>query len=267
MKDLSAPKFNKFTSVAQKAARAGAKVLKKYFHGALNVEFKGAIDPVTQADKLSQAAVIAVIKKAFPTHSIIAEEGSLKDVNNKNYCWIIDPLDGTVNFIHRLPLFCVSVALKYKNEIIAGVVYAPVLNEMFVAQAGKGAYLNGKKIKVSKTKDIIKSLAVTGFPYYVRERKSKNIINSFKNIVLEAQGVRRLGSAALDLAWVGAGRFEFFWEEGLKPWDVAAGALIVKEAGGKVTDYKGKNNYLFGAEIAASNNKMHNEVIKLLNAK
>jgi len=259
-------KFNKFTSVAETAAIAGAKVLKKYYLGKLNVEYKGRIDPVSEADKNAQKAIIAVIKKAFPAHSIIAEEENLQDVKNKDYCWIIDPLDGTVNYIHGLPLFCVSIGLVHKNKVIAGVIYAPMINEMFIAQKGAGAYLNGKKISVSNIKEIVKSLAVTGFPYYVSECKAdNNIIDSFKTVVMNAQGVRRLGSAALDLAWVAAGRFEFFWEEGLKPWDVAAGALIVEEAGGKVTDYNGKNNYIFGENMLASNGAAHKKVLKLLN--
>ncbi|MCL2144375.1 MAG: inositol monophosphatase [Endomicrobia bacterium] len=259
-------KFSKYTKTALAAAEAGAEVLLRYYNKNLNIEYKGEIDPVSQADKNAQKAIINIIKSVFPEHGILAEEDGVNEIR-KDFCWILDPLDGTVNFVHGVPVFCVSIALKYKKEIISGVIYSPVIKEIFAAEKGKGAYLNGKKIKVSRIKDLIRSLAVTGFPYYVR-KKSKRVIENFTNIMMNTQGMRRLGSAALDLAYVACGRFEFFWEEGLKPWDIAAGALIVKEAGGIVSDYEGSKDFIFKDTMLASNNKIiHGKVIRILDHK
>jgi len=258
-------KFNNFTNIAIESAQKGAEILLNHFCKIKNIEYKGRIDPVTIADKNSQEAIVNNIKQYFPLHNIIAEE---KDTNLKSnesdYCWIIDPLDGTVNYIHGVPNFAVSIGLKYKEEIICGVIYAPALKEMFVGQKDKGAFLNNKKIHVSNIKDMIKALPVTGFPYYVKEKPNR-VLKNFKNIMLETQGLRRLGSAALDLAYVACGRFDFFWEEGLKPWDIAAGTVIVKEAGGKITDFFGKKDFLFKDTLVASNNILHEDVLKVLN--
>ncbi|MDR2426187.1 MAG: inositol monophosphatase [Endomicrobium sp.] len=255
--------LSKYTQTALAAAEAGAKVLMRHYNKDLNIEYKGEIDPVSQADRNAQKAVIKVVKNVFPQHGVLAEEDGVNDIK-KDFCWIIDPLDGTVNFVHGLPMFCVSVALKYKKDIISGVVYSPVMKEVFAAEKSKGAYLNGKKIKVSEIKEFIRALPVTGFPYYVRE-KSERAIKNFTNIMMRTQGMRRLGSAALDLAYVACGRFEFFWEEGLNPWDIAAGALIVKEAGGIVSDYYGDKDFIFKNTILASNNKMvHKTVLEIL---
>jgi myo-inositol-1(or 4)-monophosphatase len=256
-------KFSKYTQTALAAAQAGAKVLMRYYGKNFNVEYKGETDPVSQADKEAQKAIIKVIKNIFPGHGILAEEDGVNDIKN-DFCWIIDPLDGTVNFVHGVPVFCVSVGLKRGKEIISGVIYSPVMKEIFAAEKGSGAYLNGKKIHVSKLKDPLRSLAVTGFPYYARE-KSARVIENFTNIMKRTQGMRRLGSAALDLAYVACGRFEFFWEEGLKPWDIAAGALIVKEAGGTVSDYTGAKDFIYKDTLLASNNKtMHKKVLEIL---
>lgn len=184
--------------------------------------------------------------------------------DSNDYCWIIDPLDGTVNYLHGVANFAISIGLQYKKEIISGVIYAPALKEMFVAQKGKGAYLNNKKINVSKIKEMVRALPVTGFPYYVKEN-SDRVIKNFKNIMLETQGLRRFGAASIDLAYVACGRFDFFWEEGLKPWDVAAGVVILKEAGGKITDFVGGKDYLFGKTIVASNKILHKDILKVLN--
>ncbi|AKL97562.1 inositol monophosphatase family protein [Endomicrobium proavitum] len=256
-------KFSKYAQTALAAANAGADVLMKYYQKTLNVEYKGITDPVSQADKNSQKAVIKVIKDIFPQHGVLAEEDGVNEIK-KDYCWIIDPLDGTVNFVHGVPLFCVSIGLKYKNEIIVGVIYSPVMKEIFIAEKGKGAYLNGKRIKVSDTSKLIRSLAVTGFPYELEGRR-KRVFGNFENIVSCAQGIRRLGSAALDMAYVACGRFDFFWEETLKPWDIAAGIIIVKEAGGIVTDYNGTKNYFSSSTLLAANKKLHKQVLKILN--
>jgi myo-inositol-1(or 4)-monophosphatase len=254
--------FDKFTKTAVKAALEGGKVLKYYYDRQVKVELKGKIDPVTIADKTSQKVVFKTILKSFPKHTVIGEEDK-EQKQCAEYCWIVDPLDGTVNFIHKVPLFCVSVAMLHKGEVISGAIYAPIINELFVAQKGAGAFLNGKKISVSKAGKLVSSLAVTGFPYDVHS-KSDRVLNNFKNVLKNAQGVRRLGSAAIDLSWVACGRFDAFWEEGLKPWDVAAGSLIVKEAGGAITDFSGSDNYVWGNELIASNGRIQKDLLKII---
>jgi myo-inositol-1(or 4)-monophosphatase len=256
-------KFSFFTNTALAAAQKGAEVLFKHYNGKLNVEYKGEIDPVTQADRGSQTAIIKVIKDVFPEHGILAEEDGINEVD-RDYCWIIDPLDGTVNFLHGLPIFAVSIGLKYKNEIITGVIYSPIINEVFIAEKGKGAWLNGKKITVSNIKDNIRALGVTGFPYSIKE--NNKAFKNFEDIVVKVQGVRRLGSAALDLAYVACGRFEFFFEQGLKAWDIAAGILVVKEAGGIVTDYDGNRDCLFKSTMLVANSlKVHRQMLGTIN--
>jgi len=259
-------KFSSYTNTALLAAKKGAAVLSKYYNSdSLNVEYKGEIDPVTQADRSSQREIIKVIKNTFPQHGILAEEDEINEVG-KEYCWIIDPLDGTVNFVHNLPMFCVSIGLKFKNEIISGVIYSPIMKEIFVAEKNKGAWLNGKEVRVSETKDAIRALAVTGFPYYVK-KDSLRLTRNFTNIMLKTQGIRRLGSAALDMAYVACGRFDFFWEEGLKLWDIAAGILIVEEAGGKISDYSDSgNSTTFKDTILASNGTaLHKVILQIIN--
>lgn len=257
-------KFNKYTDTAVKSAKAGAKILLKYLNNLESIEYKGKTDPVTAADKKSQKAIISTIKKSFPAHNIIAEEKDTFKKTESDYCWIIDPLDGTVNFVHGVPSFCISIGLMHKKEIVSAVIYAPALNELFVAEKGKGSFLNGKKIQVSKINKMLRALPVTGFPYYAQEKPDR-VLKNFKNIMMVTQGMRRFGSAAIDMAYVACGRFDFFWEEGLKPWDVAAGILIVKEAGGKISDYNNKNDYLFGQTMIASNKLLHGLIIKILN--
>jgi myo-inositol-1(or 4)-monophosphatase len=259
-------KFSSYTNTALDAAKAGAEELLKYYNGVFEVEYKGETDPVTQADRNSQKAIIKTIKGVFPNHGILAEEDGVNEAK-EDHCWIIDPLDGTVNFVHGMPMFCVSIGLKYKGEVISGVIYSPVTKEVFMSEKKKGAWLNGKKIEVSRIDDTILALAATGFPYCVR-KNSARVIKNFKNIMFECQGIRRLGSAALDMAYVACGRFDFFWEEGLKPWDIAAGALIVEEAGGKVSDYCGLKDFIFKDTILASNGSvMQKKILKIINGK
>ncbi|MCX5782616.1 MAG: inositol monophosphatase family protein [Elusimicrobia bacterium] len=258
------PKFNKYTQTAVKAAIAGGKILLKYYNKPLTVNFKGKFDPVTIADKLSQKVIIENVKRDFPNHSFLAEEDNNLSCDMEN-CWVIDPLDGTVNFIHKIPLFCVSIAYKYKNKIISGVIHCPVLKETFIAEKNKGAYLNGKKISVSCVNNLARSLVVTGFPY--DRSRLKRVIKNLGNILGETQGIRRLGSAAMDLAYVACGRFEAFWEEGLNPWDSAAGALIVEEAGGKVTDYNGEKCFEKKRHILATNGLVHKKMLKYVSIK
>jgi myo-inositol-1(or 4)-monophosphatase len=258
--------FSSYTNIALIAAKAGAEVLLKYYNAVLNIEYKGETDPVTQADKKSQKIIIKIIKDNFPQHGILAEEDGI-DESDREYCWIIDPLDGTVNFVHGLPMFCVSIGLKHKNEIISGIIYSPIMKEVFIAEKNKGSWLNGKRIEVSKIKDVIRALAVTGFSYSFRENNIK-VMKNFQDIMLQVQGVRRFGSAALDMAYVASGRFEFFWEENLKPWDIAAGILVVKEAGGEVSDYSGLKNCFFENTVLASNSiAVHMKILEIINGK
>src|SRR3989338_5336963 len=263
---------------AIKLAKEAGEIILKESKKALKIDKKGLNDLVTNADTKAETYIIKKIKSSYPSHAILAEESSFKkeisDDNYKkaDYIWIIDPLDGTTNFAHSLPLYSVSIGLFKKTsikssknfdylegEIIAGVVHAPALNETFSAQKNKGAFLNGKKIGVSKAKSLRDSLMVTGFPY---ENKKMNL-PYFIIMMDHCQAIRRLGSAALDLCYTAAGRFDGYWEFGLKPWDIAAGSLILKEAGGTVTDVNGNMLDLFGADILVSNGKIHKEIIKL----
>lgn len=259
------------------AIKAGALTVKKS-QKVLKISEKAKHDLVTNADKASEKLIIKEIKAAYPSHAILAEESykekDLQKLLKAKYIWIIDPIDGTTNYTHGLPQYCVSIGIfkteskeSSKNydylegEIVGGVVYAPMLDELFHAEKGKGAYLNGKKIKASNIKKLNNSLLVTGFPPAHKE------INMayFNEMINHCQAVRRFGSAALDLCYIAAGRFDAYWEFGLKPWDIAAGALIVEEAGGKVSDTNGNMLDLFGMDILASNKKVHKETIKIFN--
>lgn len=223
----------------------------------LRIEVKGTHDFVTYIDKTSEQKIVDKLKEILPEAGFIAEEGTSVEKGEK-YNWIIDPLDGTTNFIHGLSPFAISIALMSNDKIILGVVHELNLNECFYAWENSKAYLNGKEIHVSeinKTKD---SLIATGFPYYDYKR-IKPFLESLEYFMLNSHGVRRLGSAATDLVYVACGRFESFYEYSLSPWDVAAGAFIVQQAGGKVSDFKGGKNYIFGKEIVACNNKVYNE--------
>ena len=254
---------------AEKAVLEAGEVLKRYYlnskQSELNVRYKGAIDPVTIADKTAENLIIRRLKSRFPGIKFLCEESCPKDVKEGTF-WILDPLDGTVNFVHHCPIFSTSLALFSDGEILLGIINDVMRKEFFHAIKNRGAYLNGEPITVSSSKQLGRSLLVTGFPYYIREKHNR-VIRNFKKLVLAAQGIRRLGSAALDMAWVASGRFDGFWEEGLQPWDVGAGSLIVKEAGGKVSDFSGGADWLFGKRLVASNGKIHPLMIKILNSK
>lgn len=244
------------------AAYAGGKVLTKHFGKVLNVVKKGPIDLVTEADTGSEAAIVETILKVFPDHSILAEEGGLTkgDAGKK---WIIDPLDGTTNFAHKLALFCVSIAFAIDDRIEIGIVLNPISGELFTAVAGQGATLNGVPINVSQVAALKESLLVTGFPYDQGENY-RLLLKRFERCLFATQGVRRLGSAALDLCFVACGRFEGFWEQNLNPWDTAAGMCIALEAGGIVTDFKNRSFSPQKKEILATNGKIHQEMLGLL---
>ncbi len=247
---------------ARKAVLEGGETLKKYHRHGFEVRYKGEIDPVTTADTKTESFIIKYLKKRFHDIDFLCEESCSKDKKDGVF-WILDPLDGTVNFVHGCPIFSTSLALYNDGEIVLGVINDVMRNELFCASKNKGAFLNNSAICVSTIKELGRSLLVTGFPYYIKEKHSR-VIKNFKNLVLSAQGIRRLGSAALDMAYVAAGRFDGFWEEGLSPWDVAAGALIIKEAGGKISDFFGKNDYLFGKMLVATNSHIHGSIIKIL---
>ena len=224
-----------------------------------HIETKGQNSLVTYVDKTAEKKIIDFLSELLPNSGFIAEEGT-SNKKGKIYNWVIDPLDGTTNFIHGIPTYCVSIALLKEDELISGVIYDPNRKELFSALKNGGAFLNGKLISVSSTKNLSDSLLATGFPYYDYKRLDA-YMDILKWLMHNSRGVRRIGSAAIDLAYVACGRFEAFYEYSLNPWDVAAGALIVEEAGGLVTDFKGGKNYLFGKEIIASNKHIKKELL------
>ena len=248
--------------VALKAVKAGGAVLTNYFGKIKSIDYKGDIDIVTEADKESEQTIIGVIKDTYPTHRIVAEETG-DSGSTSPFTWIIDPLDGTTNYAHGYPCFCVSIAIEHEGTIIFGTIYDPLREELFTAEKGNGSYLNGSPITVSSTEQLNTSLLCTGFPYDVRENMDSNILH-FRNFLMKTQAVRRDGSAALDLCYTAAGRFDGFWEQKLHPWDVAAGSLIVSEAGGKVSTYSGDTFSIYGSEIVASNGTIHNQMLDVL---
>jgi len=251
-----------FRECAIEIAREAGIFLKNKLYSEHTIDYKGEINLVTEADKISEKMITSKITTLFPDHDILAEESTTID-RGSDFRWIIDPLDGTTNYAHGYPCFCVSIALERLNTMIVGIVYDPMLDEMFVAEKGKGAFLNEREIHVSNTRGVIKSLLATGFPYDIRE-DSHNNLNYFNKMILQAQAIRRAGSAASDLAYVAAGRFDGFWELKLNPWDIAAGWLLVEEAGGIVTDMGGKNYFIESPSILASNGRIHAEMMAIL---
>jgi myo-inositol-1(or 4)-monophosphatase len=235
-------------------AREAGGLLMGYFHRHVAVEYKGEADLVTVADRKSEALIRERIRERWPDHDILGEEEGLKDTGS-DYRWYVDPLDGTTNFAHGFPVFCVSMALEHKGTRIAGVVYDPTRDELFLAERGRGAFLNQQPIHVSKIGKLAECLVATGFPSHKRH-KNPNIF-FYHQITLRTHGVRRAGSAALDLCYVACGRFDGFWEFNLNPWDTAAGVLIVEEAVGKVTDFSGGPFQIDSRETVASNGLVH----------
>lgn len=249
-----------YVETAQEIAREAGALLVTYLERRVGFELKGEFDLVTEADHASERLVVERLRSQFPRHSIVAEEGSGHETNSE-YRWFVDPLDGTTNFAHGFPMFNVTLALEQAGELVAGVIYDPVRQELFSAERGGGAYLNNRRIQVSRTGRIDEALAATGFPSYKRHLNVN--VHFFHQVAMATHGVRRAGSAALDLAYVSCGRLDFFWEFGLQPWDMAAGILLVREAGGKVTDMKGGPVELRGPHIAASNSRVHSEMLQL----
>jgi len=255
--------YEKILEELKKLVKEVGLFLRKSYFSSPEVYHKGTIDLVTSADLKSEELLKKGIKDITPEIPILAEESYKGDETTSGYYWVIDPLDGTTNFAHKLPWFAISVALMKDNEPIIGIIYNPVVDEFFYALKGKGAYLNEEPIQVSKTEKLIDSLLCTGFPVSKILDKPDQFIPLFKEFMTKCQGVRRFGSAALDLAYVACGRYEGFWESYLKPWDTAAGILLVKEAGGEVTDYFGNFYNPFLNTIVASNGKIHKQMIEI----
>ncbi len=257
--------LNAIRRVAVGAAHRGGRVLREHFGNLRSVAKKGPIDLVTEADTASEAAVLSAIRANFPAHSILAEESGRRS-GDPDRLWIVDPLDGTTNYAHQVPVFSVSIAFSHAGRIVVGVVLNPVSGELFAATDGGGAFLNGAPIRVSDTAAAGDALLATGFPYNFKENWDR-IGPRFARCLHAAQGVRRYGSAALDLCFVACGRLDGYWEENLQPWDTAAGALVVREAGGRTTDFSGAPHVPDAAEILATNGAVHPEMITLLEPK
>ena len=251
---------------AIQTARDAGRVLAERLGRNLRISNKSELDLVTESDLASERLIIDRIKTHYPRHAILAEESGenapAAEGAQSDWRWIIDPLDGTTNYAHGYPCFCVSLGLERNGTLELGVIYDPLRDEMFSAERGQGAALNGKRIHVSPTPHLSSALLCTGFPYDVRDRGE--FARHFANFIMNAQGVRRDGAAALDLAYVAAGRFDGFWEEGLKPWDVAAGILLIEEAGGRVSDYQNQPLNIFTPPILATNGLIHEQMMRVL---
>lgn len=247
-----------FLSPMQDLAREAGALLLSFF-GKVAVEYKGDVDLVTQADRSSEQLIVARIREQWPDHDLIGEEGSRRETGS-DFRWYVDPLDGTTNFAHGYPAFCVSMALEYKGERVAGVIYDPCRDEMFAGEKGSGAWLNARPMHVSKVTRLAESLVGTGFPSHKRHKNPN--IHFYHQITLRSHGVRRAGSAALDLCCVAAGRYDGFWEFNLNSWDTAAGVLMVEEAGGRVTDFSGGPFNIDSREVLASNGIIHQEMLQ-----
>ncbi len=251
-----------YREFAISVAREAGIFLKERLNDKHVIDYKGEINIVTEVDRVSEELIKSRIQQRYPHHDILAEELT-NTAKGSEFRWLVDPLDGTTNYAHGYPVFCVSIALEEKSEIRLGVIYNPMLDEMFVAEKGRGAFLNGQKISVSNTSDLSRSLLATGFPYDIRNDENNNI-NYFTGMAKSAQAIRRAGSAALDMAYVAMGRFDGFWELKLMPWDTAAGLLLIIEAGGVVTDLFGGNFSLESPHVLATNGKIHYDMIDVL---
>ncbi len=244
---------------ASRIAREAGALLLTYYHRGVRVEYKGEVDIVTEADRASEALILKRLSEHFPEHAVVAEEGG-EHSGGSGYRWYIDPLDGTTNFAHTFPVFCVSMGLEKDSEPVAGVIYDPLRDELFSAEKGGGARLNGEPIRPSRVARLEEALVSTGFPSKKRHKNPN--IHYYHQLNMRSHGVRRAGSAALDLAYVAVGRMDGFWEFQLHPWDIAAGKLLVEEAGGEVTEMNGKPHRLDSPDILASNGLLHAQLLE-----
>ena len=248
--------------ITEVIARKAGTVLREGYGNVRHIQQKGVIDLVTEFDKRSEEVIVSAIQLKFPDHAILAEEsGHNKTISE--YQWVIDPLDGTTNFAHGIPIFAVTIALLKNNSPIVGVVYDPLRNEMFTAELGRGAALNDQPIHVSSQSDLGQAIISTGFPYDLRTNPRNNL-DQFVQFQLRTQAVRHLASAALDCAWTAMGRLDGYWEFGTKPWDIGAGALLVREAGGQVTSTDGEANFVSIETIVVSNSLLHEQMLRVL---
>lgn len=259
------PTLNALRQTLFAAGQAGADALLRHAGKIRNYVKKGEVDLVTVADEEAETAVIQTIQRAFPDHAILAEESGLSEKSASPYRWVIDPLDGTMNFTHSVPIFSVSIALEKDGETLMGLVVDPSRDEWFFARRGGGAFCNKKRLRVSPTAKLADSYVITGFPHNRRAILAQ-LLQTLETVILETHGMLRLGSAALDLCYVAAGRGDAFYEPFLKPWDIAAGKLIVQEAGGKVTSFRGRSHRLGQTDILATNGRVHGELQKILKA-
>ena len=253
---------SRYLQLAIAAAKEAGRIQKLRFGRSNRVEYKGEINPVTEVDRLCEKAIVRMILDAFPDHDVLTEESPFEGKGSP-WKWIIDPLDGTTNYFHGLHCFCVSVALEVGGKVELGVVYDPILDELFHTEQGKGAFLNGNRISVSKADLLDRGFLCTGFPYDVREH-SDSYLSYFREFMIRSFAIRRLGSAALDLCYLAAGRFDGFWELKLHAWDVAAASLMITEAGGTVTDFQGRPFTVYSGEILASNGLIHGEMLQVI---
>lgn len=263
--ELSARDLSRFQRFAEDTARLAGELLKKRFHAAHRVRYKGRIDPVTEADVKSERLITARLRRAFPGHALLAEEGSGTGAAAE-FQWVVDPLDGTVNYAHGFPIYCVSIALQFRGLPAAGAVYDPERDEMFRGARGQGAYCNRTRLRVAREIDLQRALLATGFGYNVATARRNNL-GYFARMVKRAQGVRRPGSAAIDLCWLAAGRIDGFWELDLHPWDTAAAVLFIEEAGGKVTRTDGRPFAITDRSILAANPRLHASMLKVLSGR
>lgn len=254
-----------YLSVATKAARAAAAEISRAAQhlDQLQVENKAVNDFVTNSDRASEQIIIDILQQAYPKHAILTEEAGRIGPEKSDYCWIIDPIDGTLNFMHGVPQYAISIALTYQDEVVFGLVYDVAKNELFHAIKGEGAFLDNRRIRVSGLIDMNRALIGTGFPFR-RTDNFKHYMMSFMRVAERTAGIRRPGSAALDLAWVAAGRYDGFWESGLSPWDIAAGGLLVLEAGGLITDLKGGESWLTTGAVCAGTPKIFAQLLPLV---
>lgn len=261
---LSPSELHQFTEVAVRAARQGGDILRDYAKHAFEIHRKGQpINLVTEADLRSEEAIIHTIRQSYPEHRILSEEQGMQDLPDHPVKWIIDPLDGTTNFAHGFPLYNVSIGVEFEGMCVLGVVFDPTRDELFLGQQGRGATLNSRPIQVSTTSKLPEALLVTGFAYDVHTANDNNL-KEFCAFTLRARGIRRTGTAAIDLAYLASGRFDGFWELHLNPWDTAAGKVILEEAGGTLTNYQNEPYSIYGQTLIATNGRIHQEMVDVL---